>query len=208
MLGHMDISKAHKLGDNNTRNYEYAFFSTFDRDIIAPMLLRDYFIYNYFSSFIANNTCRTVTKQGLATFECNSDVLSYGNLTNITFVLNDEGYTINASDLFFTNTEKQLEFIIKFWSNPNVWVLGQRFLKNWDVVFDMNSKQLYFYGANRTNFSSFLWIWILIGCLVGVGIILVSVIACTCFKKRQMRKDRLRHIDGLRHVDHSPLVHN
>jgi hypothetical protein len=177
----MNLDKAYKL----TQGHVY--FSTLTNLIIAPYRTLDYFTKNYFP----NSTCRPFKpSENYTQFVCDS-TMDLTNMSDVHIVINSYAYRINAADMLSdsnTNVKGRIStFKFKDDNNNSDWIIGQALMKNYDMVFDPDNRQIGFSGGFRHYFptgSSSTLMWILIALAILVAIAIAIFVFCYCCRKR------------------------
>jgi len=161
-------------------------FATMNYHVYAPNETLNYFLYNIPQ---LNNTsvCNMTVayENGKNALFCAKN--STFNVTNATqfevdLLISNYALRINATDLFTSFNTTHYIFNILFHNDNTTseFVAGNLFLKNYDVIFNGEFNQIEFNG-NYYNYSAgqvLMFILIGVGCLVGIGIVILTTCYC------------------------------
>ena len=156
--------------------------------ISAPYNMRFYFQNNYLKLQYCNN--QLVNNYYIYICDLNYQI---DNLKNISFQIKEINYSFNFTyqDLFIKNNNKYV-FAIVFTNNENVkyWIMGEKFLRKYQLIFDLDKKIIGFYKQQENKSSSYL-ILILLVFFILITISL-SIYIFFCIKKpRKIRANEL-----------------
>jgi len=129
-----------------------AIFDTGSNVILTPLRLLNEFKQKYFKSYLDDETCTVLEDSSTSFgFRCESS-LDYEVFPSLHFVFdNDISYEIKAKYLFIDDSYGKL-FRMVFTKTPaNGWLLGQPFLKQYHMVFDLEDNTIGFYHNNKNS---------------------------------------------------------
>lgn len=157
----------HLLLDDNYNFYQAnvidatAIFSTGLEKIYVPRNTLDLFINNYFKTFpdYDEKSCMTKTISGIHQIYCLRNFLNFKG-PSIHFIMNGYAYRIPFDELFedvYTDSYNSYKlFRIEFYeTEKNEWYFGTIFLKQYEVVFDAENKEIGFYGDNKHDLTKY-----------------------------------------------------
>ena len=175
-LGEFDPEKIIDLNNNSI-----AYFSTLNYYVVAPSYVSKNF------TFLPN--CTNSSFEGLTRYTCQNNFNQ-----SVYLGLNNTAYLISSSDLFSQNEDKY-NFNILFRNendNSNDWIVGQLLLKNYDMVFDFENKEIVFNGGSKKDIKKIspVLMFIIIG-IAALIVILTSIfVSCYCCKKSEDNEDK------------------
>ena len=169
--------------------------------IQAPQSLKFYFIENVF-----NNKCKEelYSQKNISIFHCDKD-LNIEKIKNLRFILKDLDYEfiLTYNDLFIEK-ENEYIFAIVFEANKSkeddIWIFGKPFMKNYQLVYDLDKKIIGLYKENINNKKRSLNYYI-ISLIVLISIVIILIIYIIYYIKKP-RKHRAFELDE--DVDYIP----
>ena len=156
--------------------------------ISAPYKMQFYFKDNYLNiSF-----CKSELISNYYIYNCD---LNYKieNLKNLSFQIKGINYSFNLTyqDLFIKKNNKYV-FVIVFTNNEEIkdWVMGEKFLRKYQLIFDLDRKIIGFYTPQNDSSNPFIIKFLLITFIL-ITILLLIYIFFRLKKPRKIRANEL-----------------
>ena len=179
--------------------------------IIMDTSIEKLFVKSFFREYFKKNYCYKQEEY----FLCNT-ILHKLHFPPIYFIINEITYRIDGKDLFYNHySYTQLRIIFSNVGGEGTWILGQPFLQNYHVVYDMDAKMIGFHGGQRFNATDYrdyeaepeesgipVINFIVISFIVLIFAVLII------FKIKSMRDNRIAQISNNRNVNNvvEPLI--
>jgi hypothetical protein len=139
-----------------------AIFASTGNNIVIPQSYIQFFIQKYFETYpnYESKFCYIKPDGRKYFILCNMKYFDINKAPFLSFVINGYAYKIPPEDLFqqlFSDAYNQYYFFkIVFMETPDShWILGTNFLKQYEVVFNKETKQVGFYGGSKYDFTKF-----------------------------------------------------
>lgn len=166
-------AKVTKVGDYI--NNDYAYFNSGDELILAPY---DYlsFIENvYLKDYISNKTCQRNVDESTRDYikiyySCDCNYISY--VAGFDIIIDGHRFELKNEELF-TTYYRDCRFVIEHkTSNPDQWVFGAHFIRQYNILFDYEDSSITFYTDKpiKTEYYS-----IIVPILLFISTIMISM---------------------------------
>lgn len=138
-----------------------AIFSTVIKNIVVPNKFLQFFLQNYFEKYpnYESKFCYIKPDGKKNYILCNIKYFDLNLAPMISFIINGYAYKIQSFYLFeqlFSDAYNQFYlFKIVFVDNQADWILGNHFLKLFEIVFNKDTNQVGFYGGLKYDLTKF-----------------------------------------------------
>jgi len=181
---------------------QYVLFDSMSFFHVAPYDLLEYFMDEY---FYPNDKCESKAidvNETIYRIECH-DETELQRFKSFNIILNGWAYRLGSKSLFdtqdviFNTTEKKncYYFKILFSKNRSGWTLGTSFFKKFFTAFNYETKELFFYGPDRVDFTKYTIenmqednsVFIFFLSIIGTSLLIIIIILWIIFYLKQRR---------------------
>ena len=138
-----------ELDDKLVRKFDNmrASFFSFRKRALLPIEVFEYFVENYFNTYLGNKCQRLLIKEKYDTIKCNEHIT---DLPNINFIYGDWVMSLACEKLFMYKEEtKSYEFLFYHKKNFEHISLGRPVVRLFHMVYDYQNQEIGFYSAEN-----------------------------------------------------------
>lgn len=144
----------------------------------------------FFKKYIDLKLCNQVKTTNYYYYHCDKNGVNYTEMVPISFYSKELNYTFNLTheDLFY-ELEDRKYFLVLFYTDYRsliYWILGEPFLRKFQIVFDQDKKLIGIYKPSKGSGGLGYW-WILIVASVIIACLLAYIVIFVLKKPRKKR---------------------